>query len=381
MGNLAKRSPIFTSDDARRLARKRLPRVIFDFIDGAAGFETTPDRNRDVLRNICLQPRVLEDVSSRTLETEFLGETYDQPFGVSPMGMCALAWAGADKMLAQEARTGNFPVCLSTAGSATIEDMAEWSEGRAWFQLYLIPPKEHTIALIDRAKAAGYRHLVLTVDVPQISRRVRDLRNGFRQDFRIGPRQFLDFAFHPIWSIATLRAGVPSAANFKDHAEGTFNRSTPRTGATWDFLDELRALWPHKLIVKGVTDAKDAERVATAGVDAIWVSNHGGRQLDSAPAAAECLARVSASVDVPLIFDGGVRGPDDILRARALGANFVMMGRPFLFAIGAGQEAGLRSFLDEICLGLDSALAQIGARSPHDVGAHSLVQRSARPHG
>ena len=354
--------------------------MVFDFIDGAAGFERTPERNRAALEAVLLQPRVLEDVTSRTISTTFLGTRYDLPFGVSPMGMCALACPEADRHLGEAAACRSMPVCLSTAGSARIEDMARWAEGNAWFQLYLVPPMEHTHSLIARAKNSGYTTLVLTVDVPQISRRVRDLRNGFQSNFKIGPRQFIDLALHPRWSVATLLAGIPQAANFLDHADQAFNRTTPRTGATWDFLKELRDLWPRSLIVKGVTDPRDAKRIAQIGADAIWVSNHGGRQLDSAPGAADCLRAIRQELgsDMPLVFDSGVRSADDVLRARALGADFVMMGRPFLFALGAAGPRGLAAFLDEFTAALDSAMAQIGVTdisdiSPRHIAVHSTA--------
>lgn len=370
-----KSPPIFTTDDARRIARRRLPRMVFDFIDGAAGFEQTPERNRTALETVQLQPRVLEDVTTRSLKTSFLGTDYALPFGVSPMGMCALACPNADQHLGEAGKTRGMPVCLSTAGSARIEDMADWAQDMAWFQLYLVPPMDHTMRLIERAKDSGYTTLVLTVDVPQISRRVRDLRNGFQSNFKIGPRQFVDLALHPVWSLATLRAGIPQAANFLDHAEQAFNRSTPRTGATWDFLAKLRDMWPHKLIVKGVTDPRDAHRIAATGADAIWVSNHGGRQLDSAPGAADCLRSIRAELgpDFPLVFDSGVRSGDDVLRALALGADFVMMGRPFLFALGAAGQTGLSVFIDEFTAGLDSAMAQIGVTDIQTMSAAQLV--------
>ena len=190
------------SDDARRRARRRLPRIIFDFSDGAAGRESTRKRNAAALEDILLQPRVLQDISRRSLGTRFLGEDYGLPFGVAPMGMCNLSHPGADAALARCAASSGIPLCVSSAASTNLERMQELAEGRAWFQLYVGRSQEAALRLIERARAAGYEVLVLTVDVPQVGRRPRELRHGFRVPFRLGPRQALDFATHPRWSLA-----------------------------------------------------------------------------------------------------------------------------------------------------------------------------------
>ena len=212
-----------------------------------------------------------------------------------------------------------------------------------------------------RAAAVGYTHLVLTADVPRVARRIRDLRNGFQVPFRLGVRQFCDFARHPRWSLATLANGAPRMMNFADAEPGAgFARDAVRA-ADWDFLDRLREQWRGKLIVKGVLSADDARRIKAAGADAVYVSNHGGRQLDSAPPAITRLPAIRAAVgaDYPLIFDSGVRSGEDVVKALALGADFVMVGSPMLFAIAAGTR-GLESLLDVFAEEISVVLAQIG---------------------
>jgi L-lactate dehydrogenase (cytochrome) len=349
---------IQTSDEARALARRRLPRLMFDYIDGAAGKEHAAARNLDALGARQLMPRVLAPSEQCSLKKTFLGQTLALPFGIAPMGMCNLAWPGADQMLAAEAVRRGMPHGVSTAASSTLEAMAEQAGALAWFQLYVTGTLEAAWGLVDRAKAAGYQALILTVDVPRVAPRPRDVRNGFTMPFHIGPRQFMDFALHPHWSLASL-----------------FDRHASRAGANWAFLDELRRRWDGKLIVKGVLSPEDAQRIQAAGADAIYVSNHGGRQLDSAPPAITALARVRAAVgpDYPLVFDSGVRSGEDILKALACGADLVMLGRPLLYALGADGARGLASLLDALLNELGVAMAQLGLADVSDIRASHLV--------
>ena len=358
------------------MARRRLPRMIFDFVEGAAGREVASVRNQSAFDRIELQPRVMGDVATRSLEASLFGRRFGAPFGIAPMGMCNLVWPNADRMLASAARAFDIPVCLSSAASSSIEDMRDWTGENAWFQLYVNRSTDAAIDMAERAKRAGYEVLILTVDVPQVSRRVRDLRNGFQVPFRIGPRQFLDFAMHPRWSLTTLLNGVPSPGNFSLDDEATrFDRDASRAGADWRFLDRLRTLWPGRLVVKGVASAQDAVRIRNAGGDAVYVSTHGGRQLDSAPAAISVLPEIRAAVgrDYPLIFDSGLRSGEDVAKALALGADFVMLGRPILYAIGAEGETGLMSLLRIMAEDLDIALAQLGLTEPRQLSEAALV--------
>ena len=358
------------------MAHRRLPRIVFDYIDGAVGNESAAANNLAALERLRLMPRVLAPTKQYLLAKPFLGQNLSLPFGIAPMGMCNLAWPGADRMLAAEAVKRGMPHGVSTAASTTLESMAEQAGALAWFQLYVTGSLETAWALVDRAEACGYQVLILTVDVPRIAPRPCDQRNGFNMPFRIGTQQFMDFARHPHWSLASLLAGVPAAANFDATPGGkSFDRYASRAGANWDFLDQLRRRWKGKLIVKGVLNPDDAQRIRAAGADAVYVSNHGGRQLDSAPAAIHALTQVRAALgpDFPLIFDSGVRSGEDILKALACGADLVMLGRPLLYALGADGARGLSSLLDAIVESLLVAMAQIGLSDINDINSTHLA--------
>ncbi|MFT7145708.1 MAG: L-lactate dehydrogenase (cytochrome) [Yoonia sp.] len=355
---------IHSSEDVRRLARKRLPWMVFDYIDGAAGTETGAARNRAAFDNLELRPRVLRDVSDRSLASSLWGKPTKAPFGISPMGMCNLSGPGADMMLARLAARENVPLGVSTVASTAMEPLIEAAEGNAWFQLYFSGDGTGTFKLVERAKAAGYDTIVLTVDVAEVGRRPRELRHGFTMPFKIGPKQFFDFALHPRWSLTSLYAGKPQMANFdKDGYE--FDRTESRAKADWDTLRRLREMWPGKLVVKGVLDAEDAVALKGAGVDAVQVSSHGSRQLDSAPAPILELAKIRAAVgaDYPLFYDTGLRSGEDVVKAYAQGANFTFFGRVLQFAIAAGGEEGLQELWEVLRSETSITLAQIGERS------------------
>ena len=338
---------IHSAADARRLARRRLPWMIFDYIDGAAGNETGAGRNRAALDACLLRPRILRDVSQRTLSTTLFGQKAQRPFGIAPMGMCNLSGPGADLMLARLAAKYHVPHGVSTVASTSMERIIEVAEGHAWFQLYFSGDGTGTFKLVERAKAAGYTTLVLTVDVPEIGRRPRELRHGFKMPFRIGPRQFVDFALHPRWSLSTLLGGKPQMANFESDGYA-FDRSESRAKADWDTLRRLRDAWSGHLVVKGVLDAEDARSLQAAGVDAIQVSSHGARQLESAPAPFTALRDIRSAVGdaYPLFFDSGLRSGEDALKALEAGADFVFFGRILQFAIAAAKEPGLHRLWD-----------------------------------
>ena len=355
------------------MARRRLPRLMFDYIDGAAGKEIAANLNEQALDAIRLQPRVLVNVENRNLRKRFLGRERSLPFGIAPMCMCNLAWPGADKMLAKEALRRQIPLCVSTVASTRLEDMLVEGGENAWFQLYVSQSLQAGLNLAERAQSIGYTVLILTVDVPQVAKRPRDARNGFQMPFRIGPRQLVDFACHPRWAIETLLNGPPTPANFTAHgrnnADGGFVRNASRAQVDWRFLARLREFWKGKLIVKGVLCSEDAQKIKATGVDAIYVSNHGGRQLDAAPAAIHRLAAIRNAVgdDYPLIFDSGVRSGEAIVKSLALGADFVMLGRTVLYAIGADGSRGLTTMLDLLSEETSQTLAQIGLRSVEDI--------------
>jgi L-lactate dehydrogenase (cytochrome) len=352
---------IHSAEDARHLAKRRLPWMVFDYIDGAAGAETGAARNRAALDAITLRPRILRDVSKRSLATQIFGSAADRPFGIAPMGMCNLAAPGADLMLARLAAHYRVPHGVSTVASTPLEKILEVSEGHAWFQLYFSGDGAGTFTLAERARDAGYQTLVLTVDVPEVGRRPRELRHGFKMPFRLGPSQFVDFALHPRWSLNTLFRGRPVLANFE--MEGyDFDRTESRARATWDTLKRLRDLWPGKLVVKGVLDVEDAQALVAAGADAIQVSSHGARQLESTPAPIEMLVKIRSELgsEFPLFYDSGIRSGEDVLKAISLGADFIFLGRILQFAIAAGGEAGLEQLWETISQELNIAMALTG---------------------
>lgn len=345
-----------------------MPRMTFDYIDGSAGDERACAFNVESIEVIRMLPRVLRNVEKRSLQKTLFGETWRLPFGIAPMGMCNLTWPGADAMLARAAREYGMPLVLSTMASSSIEVTAQRAGEHAWFQLYVGQSEEVGFQLVERAAAAGYRNLILTVDVPEIGARPRERRNGFQSPLRIGPKQFIDFATHPLWSLGTLASGVPKLANVNVAGGGEFRRNEARGKVDWGFLDRLRARWQGKLVVKGVLGCEDSVRIRDAGADAVYVSNHGGRQLDSAPAAITMLPRVRAAVgaDYPLLFDSGVRNGEAVIKALALGADFVFIGRPFLYAMGADGYSGLQQMVELIRDQVDISLAQLGCT---DIGA------------
>lgn len=358
---------IHSSADARRLARRRLPRMVFDYIDGAAGQETGAVRNRAAFDALTLRPRILRDVSERSLAVPLFDNPTKAPFGISPMGLCNLSAPGADLMLARLAAREQVPLCVSTVASTAMEPLIEAADGNAWFQLYFSGDGVGTFKLVERAKVAGYTTLILAIDVPEVGRRPRELRHGFTMPFRIGPKQFVDFALHPQWSLSTLFKGRPQMANFGMPGY-SFDRTESRAKADWGTLAKLRDLWPGKLVVKGVLDVEDAVALQAAGVDAIQVSSHGSRQLESSPSPILALARIRAAVgpDFPLFFDSGLRSGEDVVKAYGQGANFTFLGRILQFAIAARGEAGLDQLWSVLREETSITLAQIGLTSLGD---------------
>ena len=351
--------------------------MLFDYADGAAGDGHAELRNRNTLQDIMLQPRILKKVESLELGQEFFGKRMNMPFGIAPMGMCNLSWPGADLMLARLAARHNIPVGVSTAASTDLETMFEHSRGNAWFQLYVSGKKSVAEGLCKRAANTGYDVLVLTVDVPQVARRPRELRHGFKMPFKMGPSQFMDFALHPNWSLRSLMHGAPGLANFEGkNSSGAFNREQSRGGLDWDFLKSLRDQWKSKLVIKGVLSVEDALMLKQYGVDAIQVSSHGGRQLNSAPSPITKLAEIREAVgkDFPLIYDSGIRTGDDIIKAYAMGADFVMLGRVCLYALGGDGERGLNSLSDIFATEMRITLAQLGLDNINLVDASVIAK-------
>jgi len=365
-------------EDARNRAAARLPKMIFDYIDGAAGKELLAAENTTAMHNIKLQPRALVNIEERVLSKTFLNNVWDLPFGIAPMGLCDLAWPGTDRFLSNAAIQFNIPHALSTMGSSTIEKTKQRAGDNAWFQLYVGGSKDDAMHLVQRALTAGYETLILTVDVPLVAPRIRDLKNGFKAPLKIGLKQFIDFALHPNWSISTLRHGKPSLVNVETDTSQKFSRLSGRGNVEWDFLQSLRDAWPHQLIVKGIVSIDDAIKVKQFGADAIYVSNHGGRQLDSAPASIDVLPLIRTAVgsDYPLIVDSGFRDGESIVKALALGADFVMLGRPFSFASAANGQAGVNTMVTLLADQISATMAQIGITEVESINSQVLFKAS-----
>ena len=378
--NILPSQKIFSIKDARELSRKRLPKLVFDFIDGASGDEKLAEINSKALDQIRLEPKVLRNVEKRSLKKKVLGYEFDFPFGFAPMGMTNLSWPGADSMLAAESARNNIPTCVSMASTTTLEKMYELSEGHSWMQLYIFQDENFVMELLDRAKNTGYEVAILTVDVPVLSRRTRDDKNGFSYPFKIGPKQFFDFATHPIWSISTLLSGIPKPMNYvtSKSGDGIFKRKESRGSTDWDTLKRVRDKWKGKLIIKGVMSPDDAKQIKEAGADAIQVSNHGGRQLDSATAAINMLPLIRKSVgsDFPLIFDSGIRSGSDIVRALAFGADYAMIGRPVMYAMGADGRKGLRRIVEIIKEEASTTLGLVGLNDINDVTSNIVIDNT-----
>ncbi len=343
-------------EDLRHLARTRLPRSVFEFIDGGAEDEITLRGNRQALERVEIVPRILTDVSQPDLSTRVAGTACAAPLVIAPMGSCMLAWPQADIAIARAAARHGIPYTLSTMSTTSIERMADAAQGALWFQLYVLRDHEANFKLVERARAAGYTTLVVTVDLQAGGKRERDLRNGVSVPLRMSLRHLYEGMTHPGWSWQMLRHGMPQFENVRgllgDESAGL--TIAARVGQnldaafSWSDLARLRERWPGKLLVKGVEHPMDALRLASMGVDGIWVSNHGGRQLDGAQPSAKALPRLHQALkgQVPLILDSGIRRGVDILKARALGASAVAIGRAALFGAATAGEAGVLRALD-----------------------------------
>ncbi|MCG3267281.1 alpha-hydroxy acid oxidase [Yoonia sp. I 8.24] len=365
--------------DLKTRARKRIPHFVWEYLDSATGVEATKLRNRTALNQVLLKPSILHGEFDPDLSTDFLGRSYPLPIGIAPVGMSGLVWPGAEQMLARTAAAAQIPYTLSTVASQLPEDVGPHAGDQGWFQLY--PPRDPEIRkdILNRAKASGFHTLVLTVDVPVASRRERQTRGGMTNPPKLTPRLAWQAAQCPAWLNGIRKTGMPrlrlmeSYSNIKTALPSTQHIGyLLRTSPDWDYLTWLRDHWDGDLIVKGVTNPDDAARLSDEGVDALWVSNHAGRQFDGCAATIDLLPGIRAATTLPLIFDSGVEGGLDVLRAIALGADFVMLGRAFHYGLAALGEAGAAHVLDILRQDMISNMGQIGARSLAEVRQTAL---------
>jgi isopentenyl diphosphate isomerase/L-lactate dehydrogenase-like FMN-dependent dehydrogenase len=373
-----------TVEDLRAIARSRLPRAVFDFIDGGADDELTLHSNARAYEQLFWRPRVLVDVSQRNTSVEVLNASSSLPLIIAPTGLAALAWARADVLLARAAAAAGVPFTISTSSSVRMEEIRHQAQDtRLWFQVYLYKDRELVGSLIERARSIGCEALVITVDVPVLGRRLRDRRNRFTVPLRPNGRLIWDVLRCPRWTGQILRHGVPRMQNFVDGKQTSSVESLAAlmttnmdASVTWDALSWIRDRWAGQLVLKGVLHAEDAARAVSSGMDAVAVSNHGGRQLDGASSTLQALPEIVASVAgrAQVFIDGGVRRGADIAKACALGAQAVMVGRPALYGVGAGGRAGAKRMLDIFRDELDRCLALLGCPRVTQLDRNWLVR-------
>jgi len=368
-------------DDLRTRAKGRIPRFAFDLVDGGAESERNMRRNSEAFEEVELTPRYMVDVSDIDTHATLFGQTFDAPFGMAPIGMLNAFWPDADLILARLCARENIPYVASSAASTTLERLAEAAAGNGWFQLYVSSDSSMTEGLVARAEAADYKVMMVTADVPAAGKRDRDIRNQLAVPFRITPEVAAGLIANPLWSLATLRHGKPTIANYADllqaatsYADVQKTLITP--GFTWDDLKRLRDRWKGTLLVKGILHPSDAIKCADLGCDGIVVSNHGGRQVAFGPPTIEALPPIVEALEgrLKIILDSGIRRGADILRAKALGADFAFTGRALAYGVGAGGAQGAQRAVDILKLELVRALGQLGVSCIKNVGPSELTR-------
>jgi len=373
-------------EDHRRQARRRLPRFVFDYLDGGADDESCLRRNRADMEGVTLTPSCLRDVSGIDPSVTLFGQRWRAPIAVAPTGFNGLLRPEGDRLVARAAAAAGVPFSLSSASNVRMERIGADSRGERWFQLYVMTDRSIAEQMLERARASGFTTLILTVDVPMGGNRERDRRNGFRLPFRPSLATLLDICRHPGWLAGMARSGTPRFANLgRDEDAGQsaalqaalLSRAMDRR-LIWEDMAWLRDRWPGPIVIKGLLHPEDAVRAVHAGADGIIVSNHGGRQLDAAPSTISTLpAMVAATAGrLPVLVDSGFRRGSDVVKALALGAAGILLGRPILYGLAAGGEAGVRAVLDTFITEIETTMTLIGAATIGHIGPHHLVRPS-----
>ncbi len=370
-------TPITCIEDLRQLFRRRVPRMFRDYVEAGSWTESTLRDNRSAFAKIKLRQKVLVDMTDRSLQTQMAGQTVTMPVALAPVGLTGMVHADGEIKAARAAERFGVPYCLSTMSICSIEDVAEHTTAPFWFQLYVMKDREFVGRLIDRAKAAECSALVLTVDLQILGQRHADVKNGLSTPPNPTLANLLDIAGKPRWALGMARTKRRGFGNILGHLENvrstrslahwTARQFDPKLN--WDDVQWIKDRWGGTLIVKGIIDAEDARMAAKSGADALIVSNHGGRQLDGAPAAIDALPGIVAAVggESEIWMDGGLRTGQDLFRTLALGARGAMIGRAYIYGLGALGEAGVTKVLEVLRRELDLTLAFCGLRDINDV--------------
>ncbi|HAA77864.1 TPA: alpha-hydroxy-acid oxidizing enzyme [Candidatus Latescibacteria bacterium] len=390
--NIDKKFP--SIPDIERAALPRLPNFVKDYLVHGIGFDVNVRKNRESLDEVELMPKYLSDLDQPDYTCTLFGKTYDAPFGVAPVGLGGLIWPKAEMHLSRAAAAHNIPYILSTVATITLEHARELAGEHAWFQLYTPRDLDVRNDILDRCTNAGYETLVVTVDVPYGTRRAHDIRNGLSVPPSFGPRNLWQMMTHPGWALRMLAAGIPKFVNLAPYYDADtlkrrrneiqrsvhFIKNRLGVHITREVMGGIRERWKGNLVVKGVLDPEEAAAYVDAGADGVVVSNHGGRQLDAAQSAVTVLPAIREAVgpDIPLIADGGIRSGLDIARMLALGADFVIMGRPFMYSLGALSHRGPDHVMNLFKAELLSTMGQLGSRSISDL-PDFLITEPPRP--
>ena len=370
-------------DDLRKLAKKRLPKIAYDFIEGGTDDEVGLATNEQAFRQARIVPRYLVDVTVRDQSTTLFGRTYSSPIGIAPTGLAGLFRRGADLMLAEAARDANVPFIMSGSSTGSIEDLGKLAPDHGWYQLYSAKDQAISEDMIKRVSDAGLKTLVFTVDVPEGSNRDRNTRNGWGRPLKLSLATKLEALEHPAWMLEWLRHGTPYFDNWAKYAPPGASAEVVadlvahqnRAPMTWKHVERYRELFKGNFVLKGIMHPDDAIRAHSLGVDGIIVSNHGARQLDNAPSPLSVLPAIRDAVGdkMTLMLDGGIRRGLDALIAICMGAKFVFQGRPTLYGVTAGGVAGASKALGIFRREIDLSLAQMGAAKIADLGPQFLM--------
>ncbi|AGW90587.1 MULTISPECIES: alpha-hydroxy acid oxidase [Cupriavidus] len=377
-------SSINEIEDLRRLARQRVPRMFYEYADSGSWTESTYRANQHAFGRILLRQRVAVDIGERRIATQMLGQEVAMPVAIAPTGLAGMQHADGEILAARAARDFGVPFTLSTVSICSIEDVAEATGGHPfWFQLYVMRDRAFVERLMDRARAAGCPALVLTLDLPVSAQRHKDLRNGLSAPPRLTPWNLLNMMGKPRWCLGMLGTRRRTFGNIIGHVQGVDDMSSLADWSSrqydptlnWDDVAWIRRRWPGKLVLKGIQDVADARLACQSGADALIVSNHGGRQLDGAPASIRALPAIAEAVGdrIEVHMDGGIRSGQDVLKAVALGARGVYIGRSMLYGLGAMGQAGVTRALEIIRKELDLTMAFCGHTDIRAVGKDILL--------